>query len=64
MTDPASGHLFAVIPEYEGGLDMKSAELEQDRDEAIGSAHLLQLDANEACIPVVFRVYALTEVER
>lgn len=56
--------LYAVIPEYDAGLDASDTELEDSVETALGSAHLLQLDADEAGIPVVFRVYALTEVDR
>jgi hypothetical protein len=56
--------LYAVIPEYSTGLDAHGTELEPDEEVATGSAHLLQLDADEAGIPVVYRVYALTEVTR
>lgn len=56
--------LYAVIPEYSTGPDVRGIELEPDAEVAAGSAHLLQLDADEAGIPVVYRVYALTEVTR
>lgn len=59
MTAPS---LFAVIEEGHAGLDGTTAELFDDKGVAIGSAERHNRDAESAGVPIIFRVFALTEV--
>jgi hypothetical protein len=54
--------LFAVIEESDPGLDGYSTELFQDRAAAIRAAEAHNQDAEDAGVPIIFRVFALTEV--
>lgn len=54
--------LFAVIEESDPGLDGTTTQLFDDKGAAIGSAERHNRDAESAGVPVIFRVFALTEV--
>lgn len=56
--------LFAVIPEYDHGPDIPGIWLVDTRAEAIEEATSRQQEANRECVPVLLRVYELTEVTR
>lgn len=59
MTD-----LFAVVPEYSYGPDVPGIELIDDKQRAVEAADIRQREADRWGMPVVLRVYELTEVER
>jgi hypothetical protein len=54
--------LFAVIEESDPGLDGTTTQLFDDKGVAIGSAERHNRDAESAGVPIIFRVFALTEV--
>jgi len=56
--------LFAVIPEYDYGPDAQGIEMKGSRQAAIEEADTRQQEADRWGIPVVLKVYALTEVQR
>lgn len=56
--------LYAVIPEYEHGLDVSGTELKDSTEAAFKEADSRQQEADRWGIPVVLKVYALTEVQR
>ena len=55
--------LFAVVEESYVGLDESSTTLHADRNEAMEVAARENRDADTAGVPVVFRVFALTEIQ-
>ena len=56
--------LFAVIPEYSHGPDSSGIELKDNKPAAIEEATTRQQEADRWGIPVLLKVYALTEVTR
>ena len=56
--------LFAVIPEYSYGPDVPGIELKDTKQAAIEEATTRQQEVDRWGIPVVLKVYALTEVQR
>lgn len=55
--------LYAVIPEYDYGLDENGMVLKDSTKAAIQEAKTRQQEADRWGIPVVLKVYALTEVK-
>jgi hypothetical protein len=53
-----------VVAEYSYGLEIREAELKTSADDALDVAERLQAGADKAGIPVVYRVYALSEIRR
>ena len=56
--------LYAVIPEYDQGLDTSEVELKYSARAAFKEADSRQREADSSGVPVVLKVYALTEVQR
>jgi hypothetical protein len=56
--------LYAVIPEYDYGPDVSGIEIKDCQSAAVEEADSRQQEADRWCIPVVLKVYALTEVPR
>ena len=56
--------LYAVIPEYDYGPDVAGIEIKDSTRAAFREADSRQQEADRWGVPVVLKVYALTEVQR